>query len=154
MKDDVGYFIKRISNHLEAGWNAALKCMDVTGTQLWTMEYLYHCAPDASSVSHIAAYFGVKHTSALHVLRLLEKKGHIVREQPEKGQRCGTIRLTDSGVRLVQGNESRWETVNQIMFAGISAREQQELLRLLRKVSDNLDQHDMPEMERRNEHAK
>lgn len=148
MKDTFGYYIKRISNHMEAGWNHALKRMDITSTQLCTLEYLYHCTEETNSVSHIAAHFGVKHTSVLHVLRLLEKKGYIVREQAEKGRRSKPIRLTDSGMALVRQNEDRMQTVNQIALAGMTEQEQRELLRLLEQVNDNLDKRDREEQNR------
>lgn len=146
MANVFGYYIKKISNHLEAGWNAALKSMDVTGTQLRTLEYLYHCTEDANAVSHISAHFGVKHTSVLHVLRVLEKKGYVIREPAEKGRRSKPIRLTQSGIALVKRNESKVEIVNQIMFAGMTAQEQEEFLRILKLVSDNLENHNLKEI--------
>ncbi|MDO5783600.1 MAG: MarR family transcriptional regulator [Eubacteriales bacterium] len=146
MDGNFGYYMKKISNQLDAGWNAALKSMGITGTQLRMLEYLYECTEETSSVSHISAYFGVKHTSVLHVLRLLEDKGYIVRGQAEKGRRSRPIRLTDSGIALVQRNENNTEIVDGIMFAGMTAQERQELLRLLKQVNDNLEKHNIKEI--------
>ncbi|MCD8355135.1 MAG: MarR family transcriptional regulator [Clostridia bacterium] len=130
------YYIKQIANRLEAGWNAALKSLNVTGTQLCMLEYLYH-NPEKNQVSDISEFFRVKHTSTLHVLRLLEKKQYIYREQAENGRR--PVRLTEHGTELVRMNESAVENMSEIMYAGFTEEEKKTLLLLLKRVTDNLE---------------
>ncbi|MDO4286087.1 MAG: MarR family transcriptional regulator [Eubacteriales bacterium] len=136
MNRHTGYYIKQIANRLEAGWNAALKNLDVTGTQLCTLEYLYH-NPEKNQVSDISEFFGVKHTSTLHVLRLLEKKNCIYREEADNGRR--PVGLTQHGIELVKMNESGAAKMDEIMFSGFSNGERQTFLCLLKRVNDNLE---------------
>lgn len=138
MKENAGYFIKKISNKMEASWNAALKSMNVTGTQLHVMEYIYH-NPEKSLTADISEFFGVKHTSTLHVLRALEKKQYIYHEEAEKG-RGRPIRLTEQGIALVKHNESGAELFIQTMFAGMDDKDKQTLLCLLKQVDHNLEE--------------
>lgn len=134
MNRHTGYYIKQIANQLEAGWNAALKNLDVTGTQLCTLEYLYH-NPEKNQVSDISEFFGVKHTSTLHVLRLLEKKNCIYREEAENGRR--PVKLTPHGIDLVKINESGAAKVEKVLFDGFSEEERQTFLRLLKRIHKN-----------------
>ncbi|MDO4175093.1 MAG: hypothetical protein Q4D42_10050, partial [Eubacteriales bacterium] len=91
--------------------------------------------PEKNQVSDIAEYFSVKHTSVLHVLRLLEKKGCIYREETENGRR--PVKLTQHGAELVKMNESSAAKMEKIMFAGLSEEERRTFIRLIQQINEN-----------------
>ena len=77
--DELRCIFKKIYNQLETGFNKAYKKYGLTSTQLDILLYLSEKSGTDSTLTDIAAHFGVKHTSVIHVLKVLEKKGFIRR---------------------------------------------------------------------------
>lgn len=134
-------YFKKIHNQLEAGFTREFKKYGLTSTQLDVLLYLSQESDRESTLSDIAAHFGVKHTSAIHVLKLLEQKGFI-RKSPAQGTRGKPILLTDNGKRLgeqiILEMEQRSPLLDKIMFDGLSEADQQLLEKMLRQVYQNL----------------
>lgn len=136
MNCHIGYYMKKISNRMEAGHNRSLKNYQLTGTQLAIMEYLFH-NDNSLTVSDIAAYFDVKHTSVLHVIKLLEKKEYIYRAKAKHSGQARPITLTKQGKQLVRQNEYRIQEVDKVLFANFTEEEYSTLLHLLQKLEEN-----------------
>lgn len=136
--NEIGLYLKKISNQLERGRNLLLKEYNLTGTQMDVLEYLYHHSAQENTLSGITSFFGVQHTSVLHVLKLLEKKQLIYKTEPERGSRFRFIYLTGQGMALVQKNEEGIARGNKIMFAGMSDQEIQVLQEQLIRIYQNL----------------
>ncbi len=140
MKEINGYF-KKIHNQLETGFNKEYKKYGLTSTQFDIMLYLTQEADREITLSDIAAHFGVRHTSVIHVLKLLEQKGFICKSTVQ-GVRAKPILLTDSGKQL--GNQLISEIreknplLDEIMFAGLSETDRQLLEKMLRQIYQNL----------------
>lgn len=134
-------YFKKIHNQLEAGFTREFKKYGLTSTQLDVLLYLSQESDRESTLSDIAAHFGVKHTSAIHVLKLLEQKSFI-RKSPAQGTRGKPILLTDNGKRLgeqiILEMEQRSPLLDKIMFDGLSEADQQLLEKMLRQVYQNL----------------
>lgn len=140
MNELKGYF-KKIHNQLESGFNREFKKYGLTSTQLDVLIYLSQKTDRENTLSDIAAHFGVRHTSVIHVLKLLEQKGFI-RKNPAQGTRAKPILLTDCGKRLgeqiILEMEQRSPLLDEIMFAGLSEADKQLLEKMLRQVYQNL----------------
>ncbi len=140
MKEINGYF-KKIHNQLETGFNKEYKKYGLTSTQFDIMLYLTQEADREITLSDIAAHFGVRHTSVIHVLKLLEQKGFICKNTVH-GVRAKPILLTDNGKQL--GNQLISEIreknplLDEIMFAGLSESDRQLLEKMLRQIYQNL----------------
>ncbi len=140
MKEINGYF-KKIHNQLETGFNKEYKKYGLTSTQFDIMLYLTQEADREITLSDIAAHFGVRHTSVIHVLKLLEQKGFICKSTVQ-GVRAKPILLTDNGKQL--GNQLISEIrkknplLDEIMFAGLSETDRQLLEKMLRQIYQNL----------------
>jgi len=135
--DDPKCYFKKIHNQLEAGFNKAYKKYGLTTTQLDILLYLSQDIDTENTLSDISAHFGVKHTSAIHVLKLLEKKGFIYKNAVQ-GTRAKPILLTDSGRQLIAEISQKRPLLDEIMFAGLSGAEQQLLEKMLRRIYQNL----------------
>lgn len=140
--DELKLYFKKIHNQLEAGFNKAYKKYGLTSTQLDVLVYLTQKSGEKCTLTDIAAHFGVKHTSVIHVLKLLDQKGLIC-----KSTACGTrskpILLTDSGRQLgrqfLSEAEQKAPLLDNIMFAGLSEDDRQHLEKMLRQIYSNLE---------------
>ncbi len=141
MNDGLKCYFKKIHNQLEAGFNQKYKKYGLTSTQLDVLLYLSQGAGRECTLSDIAAYFDVRHTSVIHVLKILEKKGFICKRTAQ-GARSRPIVLTDNGKML--GKQFTCELkkesplLDEIMFAGLSEDDQQLLEKMLSQIYKNL----------------
>lgn len=140
--NEIGSYLKKIHNHLERGKNSDLKRYSLTGTQLEALLYLRQKGEKTGTLSEMAQFFDVKHTSILHVVKLLEKKGLIARAEKKPGSRLREIRLTESGHMLMEEMERIKSEVDGIMLTGMSCEERAVLQRLLAKLYRNLKEGD------------
>lgn len=136
--DDTGLLLKKISNRMECNRNRSLKKLGLTATQLDLLYYLYSHREQENTLSDITAFFGIQHTSAIHVLKILEEKGYIYKEPTKRNPRFKNICLADKGLPLMEEVNANIALVQKQMFSGISESEQAELGRLLNIIYENL----------------
>ena len=136
--DDLKFYFKKIHNQLETNFNKAYKKYGLTGTQLNVLMYLFHESSTKNTLTDISSHFSVKHTSVIHVLKLLEKKGLICKSAAQ-GSRTKPILLTEKGKHLVSEISQCSPLVDEIMFAGLSETEQLLLEKMLRQIYQNLE---------------
>ena len=141
MNDELKCYFKKIHNQLEAGFNQKYKKYGLPSTQLDVLLYLSQETGRENTLSDIAAHFDVKHTSVIHVLKILEKKGFICKSTVQ-GVRSRPILLTDSGKMLgkqiICEIEKRSPLLDEIMFAGLSETARQFLEKMLCQIYKNL----------------
>ena len=139
--NELNSYFKKIYNQLEASFNKKYKKYGLTSTQLDILLYLTQEPNREITLSDIAAHFGVRHTSVIHVLKLLEQKGFI-RKTTVLGTRAKPILLTENGSQLGQQliSEIRQKepSLDEIMFAGLSETEKKLLEKMLRQIYENL----------------
>lgn len=136
--DDLKCYFKKIHNQLESKFNKAYKGYGLTSTQFDILMYLSKESDKENTLTDIASHFGVKHTSVIHVIKLLEKKGFISKSEVQ-GTRTKPILLTESGKRLISGVKQNSPILNEIMFAGLSESDRQFLKKILRQIYTNLE---------------
>lgn len=139
--DEPKIYFKKIHNQLEAGFNKEYKKYGLTSTQLDVLMYLSQETGGETTLSDIAAYFDVRHTSVIHVLKLLEQKGFICKSAVS-GTRAKPILLTDTGRQLGEQLASELKQksplLDEIMFAGLSEADRQYLGKMLEQIYQNL----------------
>lgn len=134
-----GLLLKKISNRLECNRNRALKELGLTATQVDLLYYLYSHQEQENTLSDITAFFGIQHTSAIHVLKILEEKGYIFKKPTKRNPRFKNICLTDKGYPLMEKFDANIAAIHQQLFAGITESEITELDRLLKIIYNNLE---------------
>lgn len=137
--NDTGLLLKKISNKLECNRNRALKELGLTATQLDLLYYLYTHQEQENTLSDITAFFGIQHTSAIHVLKILEEKGYIYKEPTKRNPRFKNICLTDKGLPLMEEFDANIAIVHQQLLSGITETERRDLDRLLNIIYGNLE---------------
>lgn len=139
--DELNFYFKKIHNQLDASFNKKYKKYGLTSTQLDVLIYLSQDTDGENTLSDIAAYFNVKHTSVIHVLKLLEQKGFICKSTVQ-GTRAKPILLTDSGKQigeqLISEMKQKRPLLDEIMYAGLSESDKQFLEKMLEQIYHNL----------------
>lgn len=134
-------YFKKIHNQLETGFNKKYQKYGLTSTQLDVLIYLSQKNDKEKTLSDIAAYFDVKHTSVIHVLKLLEQKGFIYKSTVQ-GARAKPVLLTDRGKllgeQLISEIMQQEPLLDEIMFAGLSEANRQFLEKMLHQIYTNL----------------
>lgn len=133
----LGAWISFLGRKMDTNGNILLKDMGITVMQLRVMRYI-RTHPEETQIADIAEFFGVKHTSTIHVVRALEEKDCIYRE-PIRRSRGKKIKLTSLGETIADQNESKIDQMEEIMLAGFSEEEKKVLFRFLNRINDNLD---------------
>ncbi len=103
---------------------------------------LFYCAEvegkPALNPSQISQRQGTSRNTISALIRELEGEGLIERELDETDRRKFNIRLTDAGRQKVRAHASRHLQMVSDCFQPLTPTEQETLLNLLRKVSENL----------------
>ena len=133
----LGAWMQLLVRKLDAGGNLLLKDMGITVMQLRVMRYI-RTHPEETQIADIAEFFGVKHTSTIHVVCALEEKGYVYRE-PIRRSRGKKIKLTELGEKIAAQNENKIDEMEEIMFAGFDQEEKAVFFQFLSRVNDNLD---------------
>lgn len=136
--NDTVLLLKKISNRMECNRNRSLKELGLTATQLDLLYYLYKHREKENTLSDITSFFGIQHTSTIHVLKILEQKGYIYKMPTKRNPRFKNICLTDKGLPLMEQFNASIAAVNRQIFSGITEAEQEELDRLLNIIYKNL----------------
>lgn len=131
-------YFKMIHHQLEANFNNAYKKYGLTATQFDVLMYLSQESESRNSLTDIAAHFGVRHTSVIHVLKILDKKGFI-RKNTAPDKRTKPILLTDSAGRLISEIRQKSPRLDEIMFAGLSESDKLQLEKMLLQIHVNLE---------------
>ena len=134
----LGAWLLMLGRKLEAGGNLMLKDTGITVVQLLMLRYI-RLNPEQAQIADIARFFGVKHTSTIHVVQSMEKKGYVYREQIPHS--CGkNIKLTELGEKVAAHNEDVTDQTEEIMLKGFSEEEKTLLFQFLSRINDNMDE--------------
>lgn len=136
--DELKCYFKKIHNQLDAGFTRALQKHGLTCTQFDLLLYLSQNTEKQTTLTDISAHFGVKHTSVIHVLKILEKKELICKSASTDG-RAKVIALTDNGRQILEEFLKRKPVLNEIMFAGLSENDRKVLEKMLKQIHKNLE---------------
>ena len=136
----LGFFLRQAYRAFSRDFHARLAHHGITHAQwvlLWFLSQAGRLTP--LQLSHRA---GIKKASATAVLDALKRRKLIRAEQDRVDRRKLNLRLTPAGVELMQELIACAAASNLRARAGFSDKEMDALLRLLRGVTDNLEDGD------------
>ncbi len=133
------YWLKRCYQSLRRAVDAGLREYGLTLSQREVLLALYEEGPlDQTALRERS---GLEQSSLSRLVDGLARRGLIVlRAGADRRVRIASI--TNTGRDLLQTTPGASELGGEIMVAGLSLSEQQELIRLLRRCSDNLTERD------------
>ncbi|MDE6887043.1 MAG: MarR family winged helix-turn-helix transcriptional regulator [Eubacterium sp.] len=136
--DELKCYFKKIHNQLETNFTRVLRNYGLTCTQFDVLAYLYYHTESQNTLTGISSYFGVRHTSVIHVLKILEKKG-MISKCASADARTKTISLTQHGQQVVTKINERCPALDSIVFAKLSETQLQLLEQMLAQILENLE---------------
>ncbi|MDE7311190.1 MAG: MarR family winged helix-turn-helix transcriptional regulator [Eubacterium sp.] len=136
--NEIKCYFKKIHLLLEAGFTRALRSYGLTCTQFDILAYLAQEKDVPHTLTAISTHFGVKHTSVIHVLKILEKNGFIYKSASADA-RAKTILLTSHAHQVLAELRKNSPLLNEILFAGLSEDDLHRLERMLRQIYANLE---------------
>ena len=136
--DEIKGYFKKIHNQLDSSLTRALRRFGLTCTQFEVLSYLAKNTEAPHTLTDISAHFGVKHTSVIHVLKILEKKGFIYKDTSADA-RSKTILLTSRAHQALTELKENCPLLDAIVFAGLSQADLQDLERMLKQIYTNLE---------------
>ncbi|MFE3193043.1 MarR family winged helix-turn-helix transcriptional regulator [Nocardia sp. NPDC059240] len=93
---------------------------------------------DGQSQADLAKALKLDPSTVTRTVRSLEQQGLLARTPSPVDRRATIVSLTDGGRALREKVESTWSELEGILTQGMSQRQRDDLLRLLRRVENNL----------------
>lgn len=136
--NNTGFYIKRISEYIEADANRALEQYGITCSQARVLTYLLKRQDKVTIQKDIENYFEIKHPTVIGILQRMEAKGLIVSTVDPSDKRQKIITLTDSAFELEKTIADHVEDAEQRMAEGMTKEELDTIKNLLYKVYKNI----------------
>lgn len=132
---------KMVSNLMRHSANACTGCVEaanLTGMQLFILEYLYQHQEQNVFQRDLEAEFHVRRSTVTGILKGMEKKGLIQRLPVAEDARLKRIILTSQAKNLHQEVEVAVARMEKIALQGLSEAEIAFFLEILEKMKANL----------------
>lgn len=134
--------IKHVHRRIHDDANAALKSFGLNHPQYNLLMMLYGTDAHALHPTQLAEAAGEKAANITRLTTELCQKGLIARAASEDDRRKLVITLTPAGRALIERLLPSIDALLELQTEGMSAREQAELERLLKKFLDGFDRRD------------
>ena len=125
--------IMRASNLLVDDLKKTLKNYPINATEFSVMEFLY--SKGEKSIQEIRDRILLASGSATYVVDNLEKKGYITRNVSQKDKRVTYIRLTETGMKLIDDIFPAHKKNTKKIFEKINDKELVILKEILKKIN-------------------
>jgi DNA-binding MarR family transcriptional regulator len=129
----LGYWLRRVSNHVSGSFARALQEEDVSVAEWVAMRLIYGEAKRASG--DLATITGMTRGAMSKVLEKLEGKGLVVRTTDPDDSRVQWLSLTRKGMQRVPKLAALADRNDAEMFGRLDKREQADLQRILEKLT-------------------
>ena len=136
--NNTGFYIKRISDYIEADANRALEQYGITCSQARVLEFLLKSQGRTIIQKDIENFFEIKHPTVIGILQRMEAKGLIVSSVDPQDKRQKIITLTESAFEMEKMIADHVEDAEKRMAEGMTEEELETIKRLLYKVYKNI----------------
>jgi DNA-binding MarR family transcriptional regulator len=138
--NNTGFYIKRISDFIEADANKALEQYGLTCAQARVLNFLLKTQDRTIIQKDIEEYLEIKHPTVIGILQRMEAKGLVTSTVDPQDKRQKIITLTDSAFELEKTITDHVADAEQRMAVGLTDEEVDCIKRLLYKVYKNISQ--------------
>ena len=137
---ETGKVINRISNRLRRRSAAVQETIGISSTQGLILDFILVESQKRSVYQKdIEEEFDLRPSTATETLKLMEKKQLIRREPEEKDGRYKRIVFTEKAEGIRKQLKEEIETSESILLSGISREEQEQFLKIAKKMLENLE---------------
>ena len=131
---NTGFYIKRISDYIEADVNRALEQYGLTWSQTRILSYLLNHEDETILQKNIEDFFEIRHSTVIGILQRMELKGFIVSCVDPSDKRQRIVSATKTAKDLAENIEIHRVDLETRMSDGMTTQELVELKLLLYKV--------------------
>jgi len=135
--NNVGRFLKRISDTIKAEADANLKQYDLSLAQLRAVKYVLQCGGSCTQKS-IESHFAVSHPTVVGIVSRLEQNGFVTVSVDECDRRNKIVTATEKAAATCKELSEFFVRNNEKMFKGFTDQEIADLETLLKKAYANL----------------
>ena len=136
MENNIGFWIKKISDRLLSELNCNLKKYNITARQLDILTYINE--NQIVSQKDIADHFGIRHTTVIDLISKLEEKKLIVKAR----NNYNDIYLTDFGKKQVSELENFRDDVQNIVAKELGKENIEHLISSLKIIYEKICEYD------------
>ena len=136
MKNDVGYFIKRINDKLAARADAELKQFNLTMSQCRVFLYLSSRGGQATQ-KEIETFLDVAHPTVVGLVSRMEQNGYVTCWPCEDG-RNKYVKLTPQAEAIDKDMQRNQLENEEMLLAPLSSEDRERLRDLLLTVAEHL----------------
>ena len=132
--DRIAILIKRLSLEIDKLSNFILEPYDLTHSQFKILKYLLLSPPESVKQVDIEHYFSMTNPTVTGLVQKLEKKGMIERKINPHDSRSKILCPTHKALEMRELFVRLGEELEGKFTEGLSSKEKQELLKLLKKL--------------------
>jgi len=120
-------------------WTAEVSGGELTGMQMWFIRRVYHFSQNGDVFQRdLERSFGISRATASNILKLMEERGLILRQEHERDARLKRIILTERSLALCEKNMAELDRMETALAAGIPEADIEVFFRVLEQVKQNL----------------
>ena len=133
-----GQLIKQINDAIEKKANNSLRQSDLTMVQVWVLLSLNGKEGKTYSFKELEHILGVAQSTCAGIINRLAAKKLVDCFVDSEDKRMKLVRITRQGEQCCEAATQNISGIEQIMFKGLSAKEQETFHSLLLKVYENV----------------
>lgn len=141
MKKMIAYEMRKVQNLMTKSLSKIGKddkAEKLSMVQVWILEYLYDNIGQDIFQKDIEIKFDITAPTATKMIESLVKRGFLVRESVLYDARLKKILLTEKATKGHEEFLNRIKIFNDKLVKGITVKEQEEFIRILKKLENNL----------------
>lgn len=140
-KETIGFEIKSLDNLINRkmiAYAARNGVDELTVMHGWIIGYLYDNPGKDVFQKDIETEFSIARSTVTGILKLMEKKGYIIRESVPQDARLKKLVLTELGIEMNRKTRHSIDSMNEDIASCFTKEETEEFLRLVRKLKESL----------------
>ena len=132
--DRVAILVKKAALQADKLQAPILQSQDLTVAQYKFLKNLYHAPKDSVRVMDLENTFSMTHSTAIDILKMLEKKGYTTRVVNPQDARSKIVSLTDKAYAKKEELEALGEEMEKVVTENLTEKEKEQLILLLKKL--------------------
>lgn len=140
-KETIGFAIHSLDNLITRkmiAYAAQNEVDELTVMHGWIIGYLYDNSEKEIFQKDIEAEFSIGRSTVTGILKLMEKKGYIIRKSVPYDARLKKLVLTELGIKMNEKTRYSIDTMDEDIISCFTKEEAEEFLRLAQKLKNSL----------------
>lgn len=138
MKQDLGFYLKRIDESLDKMANENFKTVGMTLAQAKVLNFLHSKPGKTATQKEMEIFFEVSHPTISGILKRMEQKGLISSKLLHEGRTSKQVTLSAKGEKNYLLAEQQKASSRKILLKGFTKAETDQVEDMLRRIYTNL----------------